>query len=166
MQTELVETVLNHSSISDDNKELMLTHLNAEAIASLRTTANTSVKLFGEPINWGHIEAVAFHAKALKSVSSKDNFELLETLGRGAFGIVYNARLIRSPESGSGWYLWRIKPKQIIPELELAVKIVRHGIEKENMELLKTLQHSNIVRYFHGFSQAQDCFEVSMIGFL
>ena len=158
MQTELVETVLNHSSISDDNKELMLTHLNAEAIASLRTTANTSVKLFGEPINWGHIEAVAFHAKALKSVLSRDNFQAMEPLGQGAFGIVYKARL--SPESGTGW--------PIIPELELAIKCVRMSFTyaKEEMDLLKTFQHPNIVRYFHSFSQAQDCFEVSMIGFL
>ncbi len=85
-------------------------------------------------------------------------FHDLETIGKGAFGRVVKTRLV---QYGSGLFSW-LRGASQIPELDLAMKILRTDFEnaEKEVDLLKTFQHPNIVRYFQSFSVSKDYFEV------
>ncbi len=65
-------SVMKSESLSDDWKESLLLHLEYESVATFKESQHAQrISLFGQRIDWSHIEAVAFHAKALKNVQSK-----------------------------------------------------------------------------------------------
>jgi len=82
--------------------------------------------------------------------SSSKDFEILEELGKGAHGTVFKAMSLRN------------KQVYVLKKVDFSlVKVSRKREALKEVELLKTLDHIHVVKYFSSFIE-EDCLYIVM----